>query len=300
MRVSVIGIGLIGGSLGQALVAGGRHHVTGWDRDADSRTLAVALEAAHAAPDTLVSALAGAEVVVVATPVRAMRGVFEAIAPHLPPGCVVTDVGSTKRQVAAWARALLPPGVPFVGGHPMAGAEHAGVASARPELFDGATYCVTPEPDAPQWAIERVEALALAVGGRLVRMTPEVHDHIVAGASHLPLLASAALMHTTTREPGWEEALGVMAATGYRDATRLASGDATMHRDICVTNAEEIRPLLLDLADTLREAAERLDDPDAIEAWLRVAQERRAEWLARSGRLCAAAEVARPDAAPGA
>jgi prephenate dehydrogenase len=182
----------------------------------------------------------------------------------------------------------------------MAGAEQAGVASARPALFEGATYCVTPEPDAPTWAIERVEALASAVGGRLVRMAPEVHDHVVAGASHLPLLASAALMHATTREPGWEEALGLMAATGYRDATRLASGDATMHRDICVTNAEEIRPLLLDLADTLREAAERLDDPDAIEAWLRSAQERRAEWLARSARQRAASEVARPDAASGA
>ncbi|MFN3430523.1 MAG: prephenate dehydrogenase dimerization domain-containing protein, partial [Candidatus Sericytochromatia bacterium] len=122
----------------------------------------------------------------------------------------------------------------------------------------------------------------------------------VAASSHLPLLASAALVHTSTREPGWEEALGMMGATGYRDATRLASGDATMHRDICVTNAEEIRPLLLDLADTLREAAERLGDPDAIETWLRGAQSRRAEWLARSAELRAGSGVPRPDAASGA
>jgi prephenate dehydrogenase len=282
-RVSIIGLGLLGGSLGMALRKAGCE-VTGWDRD--PQTLALARERGaidHAAPSIDAAASAADFAVVVATPVLAMRSVFEAIAPHVLPGTVVTDLGSTKRQVTAWAKELLSPETPFVGGHPMAGLEVAGIAHARADLFEGAAFCITGEPEAPAWARERVRTLAIRAGARTLGISPEHHDHLVAAISHLPLLASAALVRVTTDEEHWE-AMADLAASGYRDTTRVASGDPLMHRDICATNADQIRPLLLGMAEALREVAGLLDDPAAMSAWLTQAKSARDAWVESSRR----------------
>lgn len=276
--VSIIGLGLLGGSLGMALRQN-KYQVVGWDRDPEATALALELGAIDRAADSIEQAAAAATVaVVVATPVMAVRDVFQAIASHVFPGTVVTDVASTKRQVTAWARELLSEETPFVGGHPMAGLEVAGVRHARADLFEGAVYCVMDEPDTPHWARHRIELLAGAARARTVKMEADMHDHLVAGISHLPLVAAAALVQTTSRNPAWE-LMAQLAATGYRDTTRLASGDPVMQRDICVTNADELRAQLLALSETLKQAASLLDDPEAIGSWLGEAKAARDAWL---------------------
>jgi prephenate dehydrogenase len=279
MRVTIIGLGLIGGSLGLALRAAGGHVVTGWDPDAGACALALARGAIDQSAISLATATSGADLVVVATPVMAVRGVLDALAEHLEPGTVVSDVSSTKREVDAWARASLRDDTPFIGGHPMAGAEVAGMAHARADLLDGAIYCLTPRPDTPRWAVDRLLAVVRDVNARPMETDPALHDQVVAGVSHLPLLTAAALMRVAHGSGDWET-LRHLAASGFRDTTRLASGDPTMQRDICVTNADEIRPWLRAMAEALGEVAGLLDDPIAMGAWLQEAKTARDEWLA--------------------
>jgi prephenate dehydrogenase len=161
----------------------------------------------------------------------------------------------------------------------MAGSERAGIAHARPELLAGAVFCVTPGPDAPEEAIARVEQLARDAGARPVRMSPREHDAEVASASHLPFLLSVALVHLTTRDPGWARA-GAVAASGYRDVSRLASGNAAMYQGICLTNAEAIRPWLEATSRFLAELAERLEDAPYLEALFDEAKAARDAWMA--------------------
>ncbi|HEY9897652.1 MAG TPA: prephenate dehydrogenase/arogenate dehydrogenase family protein [Pantanalinema sp.] len=280
MRVALIGLGLIGGSLGLALRAERADiEVVGWDLDPASIALALARGAiAHGALDPQTAA-AAADRVVLATPVGAFPAIFAAIAPRLRPGAVVTDVASTKSAVSAWAAAT---GLNFVGGHPMAGTEQVGMSHARANLFRGATWCVTPAPGSDPAAVLAVEELASAVGAKPMRLDPATHDAFVAAVSHLPFLASAALVALTTSDPRWAE-MAPVAATGYRDATRLASGSPEMYRDICTTNQAAIAPLLRSLAATLASLADRLDEPEAMEAFFTRARDARAEWLARRG-----------------
>jgi prephenate dehydrogenase len=164
---------------------------------------------------------------------------MEGMAPYLPEGCVVTDVGSTKTQVLKWADELLPDSVDFVGGHPMAGRETPGPDNADATLFAGKPYCVIPSPKASQRAVGEITTLAEAVGAEPYFIGLDEHDSFVAAVSHLPFLVSTALVGCTSKSANWSD-IGQLASSGYRDITRLASGDATMHRDICVSNAEPI------------------------------------------------------------
>ncbi|MBO9539065.1 prephenate dehydrogenase/arogenate dehydrogenase family protein [bacterium] len=282
MRVALLGLGLIGGSLGLALRAERPEiEVVGWDPDPAALALArergaIAREAADPA-----AAVADADRVVLAAPVGAFPALFAAIAPCLRPEAVVTDVASTKAAVTAWASNA---GLNFVGGHPMAGSEQVGVAHARADLFRGAAWCVTPPPSADPAAVAAVEALATSVGARPLRLDPSTHDAFVAAVSHLPFATSAALVSLTTADPRWAQ-MAPLAATGYRDATRLASGSPAMYRDICLTNQEAIAPLLRHLAATLTTLADQLDDPQAVEAFFTRARDARDTWLAARDHL---------------
>lgn len=198
---------------------------------------------------------------VLAVPVLAARPLFHEIAPVLQSGMLVTDVGSTKTQVCAWAAESL--GEAFVGGHPMAGSERSGIAHARADLFDGATYCLTPMPSTPEPLVQQALAFVRLVGAHASIMSPDTHDRAVAAVSHLPFVLSTVLVDTTVGDTEWE-LFRTLAATGFRDVSRLASGDPQMHRDICVTNAEAIRPWLLRTADALTAVAGLLDDPEAM------------------------------------
>jgi prephenate dehydrogenase len=259
--VAILGLGLIGGSLGLALRRAGVD-VVGWDRDNASVDLARARGAIDRAAPDAASAVTAANIVVVAVPVLGMRAIFTAIAPALRPGTTVTDVAGTKALVCAWAAEILP--VAFVGGHPMAGSERSGMAHARADLFSGATYCLTPEPATPALAIAAVNNLIELVGARPYHVSPAAHDRAVAAISHLPFILSTALVEVTTTDPEWEQ-IQAIAARGYHDISRLASGDARVHRDICLTNAADIRERLLAAAKVLTDIASELDDPEALQ-----------------------------------
>ncbi|NTV65957.1 MAG: prephenate dehydrogenase/arogenate dehydrogenase family protein [Oscillochloris sp.] len=293
VRISIIGMGLIGASLGMALHNAdeqenplGQIEVTGYDRDSRVLTEARGRLAIDKEARSLADAVREAQIVVLATPVCAMRELMAELAPLLAHGAVLTDVASTKAQVGQWAAELLPATVSYVGGHPMAGKEQAGVAAADPELFTGAIYCITAAANVRQEAIGAVEALVRAVGAKPYYIDPAEHDAYVAGISHLPFLLSVGLVEITGRSPAWQE-MSMLAATGFRDLSRLASGDPAMHRDISLTNPVGLSRWIDEMVAFLLDAREMITQGDAagIEALLRRTKEQRDTWLGRRSAL---------------
>jgi prephenate dehydrogenase len=187
----------------------------------------------------LPKAVEQADLVIIATPVMAIRDVLEIIAKHIPERAVVTDTGSTKQQVMKWAEELLPRRVGFVGGHPMAGTEKAGPGDAKSDLFADSTYCLMPSRGASPRHVQTVVDMVEMLKAKPMFIDPQEHDSFVAAVSHVPIALSTALIASTTASPSWHE-MGRLAAGGFRDVTRLASGDPTMNRDICLTNGAEI------------------------------------------------------------
>jgi len=240
-KIAIIGTGLIGGSLGMALKKAKINgvEIVAHDKEPSASSKAVRKGAADRSSWNLLATVDKASLVIIATPIMAIREVMEAIGPHLQPHCVVTDTGSSKVQVLAWADQYLPAAVSFVGGHPMAGKEQSGIDAAEATLFQGAAYCVIPGKRASPEAVKSVVGLAELVGARPFFLDAQEHDSFVAAVSHLPLVLSSALVSATAGCPSWRE-MGRLAATGYRDVTRLASGDPEMNRDICLTNKENI------------------------------------------------------------
>lgn len=182
---------------------------------------------------------AEADVVLLAPPVTSIKLLLAGLAPHLASGTVVTDAASTKVDVERWAQETLPAGVSWVGGHPMAGKETAGIDHADGNLFKGRTWCIVPPKDANAGAIETVTSLALATGARPLMVDAQTHDRAVAAVSHLPFTVAAVIAASVVDHETFPVHAPI-AGTGLRDMTRLASGDATMHRDICLTNRDNL------------------------------------------------------------
>ncbi|MGH2485161.1 MAG: chorismate mutase [Ktedonobacterales bacterium] len=251
--VSILGLGLIGASVGLALRAGGAAtEIRGYDERAEVRARALACGAITFASPSAEDAARAADVVILATPISAMRDLLARAGAAAPSSALITDVGSTKRLVMDWARAALPRPERFIGGHPMAGSERSGVEAARADLFAGRVWCLTASTDADLGALERARDLARAVGAAPRLMDPAAHDEAVARVSHLPLVTAAALTLAASQQPGWDNA-GALAAGGFRDTTRVASGDPRMARDICLTNREPLLEQIDRLAATLAE-----------------------------------------------
>ena len=240
-KIGVIGTGLIGTSLGLALKRAQIKNLelVGTDFNHAARNGAQKRGAFDRVEGRLRDTVRDANIVIVATPIMAMQELFQAIGPDLPEGSVVTDVGSSKRVVLEWAAEDLPKHVDFVGGHPMAGKETSGPGGADADLFRDKAYCIVPSAGARQQAVSEVTTLAEAIGARPFYIGVDEHDSFVAAVSHLPFLLSVALMGCTSKSANWED-IAQLASTGYRDLTRLASGDPIMHRDICVSNPEPI------------------------------------------------------------
>jgi len=243
-RVAIIGVGLIGGSLGMSLCARAvAEEVVGAGSRVDNLQLAVEHSAIHRYAETPADGVAGAELVIIATPVSATIPLLAELAPYLAPGAVVTDVGSVKAEIVREAENLLPPGITFVGGHPMAGSEHAGIMGADPYLFENAFYVLTPTQRTCRKALKAVKRLAFAVGARVIEMEPERHDLAVAAVSHLPHLLAAALVNTVAQMPE-SDAMLPLAAGGFRDTTRIAAGNPLMWRDIFTANRSQVLSMI--------------------------------------------------------
>jgi prephenate dehydrogenase len=258
--------------------------VVGTDEDRQARSGAERRKAFDKVENRLFSAVDGADIVVLATPVLAMKEVMEIIGPELAEGCVVTDVGSSKKVVLEWAAEYLPKTVDFVGGHPMAGKEEAGPEAAEPELFQSKTYCVVPSAGASKQAVAEVTTMIEAIGATPYFIGVEEHDSFAAAASHLPFLLSTALVGCTSKSANWED-IAQLASTGYRDITRLASGDSVMHRDICLTNSQPIVSWIDAFIKELYEfrkilEAEPHPDGETVKGVFDQGAEARARWLA--------------------
>ena len=277
-RVAVIGVGLIGGSFALALKsAKACGQVAGIGRSAAN--LRVALESGII--DSIAQDVADADLVLLATPVAQFPAVLASIAPRLKPSAIVTDAGSTKRDVVAAARAALGAMISqFVPAHPIAGAENSGAAAASADLFRGKRVVLAPLKENSAASLAAVEMAWTACGARVSRMSPEEHDAVFAAVSHLPHLLAYALVHEFAGRGNSAQLFGY-AAGGFRDFTRIASSHPEMWRDICVANRG---PLLAELdryADKLHALRLLLERGDgaALEKLFAEARAARERWL---------------------
>ncbi len=280
-RVAIIGLGLIGGSIGLALhKARAAQQVAGYDLGKGVSDQARKIGAIDQAYSSLADAVRGAELIILATPVGTMRALLQNIATSATPGAVITDVASTKVQVISWAEEFLPATLSFVGGHPMTGKELSGVEAADAQLFQNRVYCLCPTARTRPAAIDKVSAFVQALEARVRFLEPAEHDGQVASVSHLPFVASVALMNTVATSPSWGDA-AILASNGFRDMTRLAAGSPEMYRDICFTNSEALARALNDYIATLSTLRDRIATHDSSlnEEFAKV-QQARLQWQA--------------------
>lgn len=258
--VAIVGVGLIGGSLGMALKRRGRaRQVLGVGRSAERLTLAERLGAVDAWSTDMGSALGLADTIVLCTPVGKIIEDLPQVLQAARPDAVITDAGSVKSPIVQAAK-----GDPrFVGSHPMAGSERAGVEAARPTLFEDATWALTPEDSTDPRAVERVAALAHAVGASTLVLTPADHDAAVAVTSHLPHVTAWSLMRVAHERACRTPQVSRMAAGSFADATRVAASSPELWRDICLANREALLAAIEEFREQLDHAAEALKAGDA-------------------------------------
>ncbi len=280
--VAIIGVGLIGGSIGMAAKANGlARRVIGIGRDLRKLHRAEELAAVDAYTTDLLAGAAGADLIFVCTPVLAVVPVIEAIAPVLKEGAIVTDVGSTKSEITRGAEAVLPAGRSFVGGHPMAGSELDGVEAARPYLFLNATYVITPTVTTDVRALNTLVRFAEGLGSQVLLMNPEQHDRSAAVISHIPHLLSATILRLAMEEQGRSGKVFQLAAGSFKDMTRVASSPPEIWVDICLSNKEAISDILQRYETMLAEVRKMIESSDAqsIEQLFTDAKELRKIWI---------------------
>ena len=283
-KVTLIGVGLLGGSLGLALRKRAlAAEVCGYVRRNSSVAECLQAGAVHQATTHLAQAVAGADLIVLCTPLFQMTELSLAMAEHIQTGALVTDVGSVKAALVAELEPIFAARkATFIGSHPMAGSEKTGVSAARADLFLNAACAVTPTAESPAAKVEEVEALWQSVGGRVLRLSPQVHDALVSRSSHLPhVLASQLAAFVLDPQLGTEQ--GKLCANGFRDTTRIASGSPEMWRDIVMMNRSHLLKALDQFSSNLDQFRSLLDqaDPQAIEDFFRLAKSLRDDWTSR-------------------
>jgi prephenate dehydrogenase len=285
MRLAVIGVGLIGGSFALALREAGKvSRVVGAGRGRANLELARERRIIDEIAPDAAAAAREADLVLVAAPVAQFPQLFAAIAPSLARHAVLTDAGSTKRDVIAAARRALGKKVAqFVPAHPVAGAEESGAAAASAALFRERRVVLTPLAENAPEVVKRVEDAWRACGARITRLSAEEHDAVLAAVSHLPHILAYALVHDIARRPNAEQ-LFAYAAGGFRDFTRIASSHPEMWRDICLANrdrlAAELARYQAELGDIERLLA--AGDGAALERLFSAARGARNRWLKSS------------------
>lgn len=284
-QITIIGTGLIGGSLALALKHKGfAGKIVGCDHE-PVLAKALGLKAIDGAVADPLPACAGSDVVVLATPVSAIIDLLERLLPELPPRVLVTDTGSTKSEITARAQAALEGGegeaVRFLGGHPMAGKEHSGIEQASATLFENAVWFITPlagQDGASQTQGIGAEWVAMirGIGARVVQIDANNHDRLCAWASHLPQMMSTALASCLVdfaekfeAESGQVPPLHLAGGRALREMTRIASSPYSVWRDIALTNTENIEDALLCLEQELAHIRENLKSPELREQFKR-------------------------------
>ena len=280
MKLAVLGVGLIGGSIGLAAKRRLDAVVAGFDTDAGNLSRGLELGVLDSAAGSVADAVAEADVVFCAAPVGALPGlVTEALAVS-GPETVVSDVGSTKRELIAG----LPAGERssrFIGGHPLAGAETAGVENARAELLEGARWYLTPTDSSSGLHYDRLQRSVAGLGARPQAIDPETHDRVMATVSHLPHVLANVLVGEAAAALSEESERLPEVGTSFRDTTRVAGANPAIWGDIFATNREAVADEIAAVVERLRAAAEviRSGDAAAVGAWHRAAGEDRRRLL---------------------
>lgn len=283
-KLVVIGTGLIGGSFALALKrARAVTRVTGVGRTRRNLADALKLKIIDEASQDPGSAVGDADLVLLATPVGQMPAVMTAIAPRLPAHAVITDGGSTKRDVIECARRFLGGHFPrFVPGHPIAGTEKSGAGAAFPELFSDRNVILTPQRETAASATRLVQRAWEACGARVVKMDAGEHDSILAGVSHLPHIVAYALVNMLARRHNPARLFG-LSAGGLRDTVRIAGSSPEMWADICVANRDALLAALEDYENELEGMRAAIEGADAAELrrMFSAARNAREKWLVK-------------------
>ncbi|MFA5371464.1 MAG: prephenate dehydrogenase/arogenate dehydrogenase family protein [Sideroxydans sp.] len=280
-KVVIFGVGLIGGSFSLALRKADKvTEVVGFGRSVATLNEARQLGILDRIGGDVALEVRDADLVLIATPVAQISGIFARIAPHLGAKTLVTDGGSTKSDVVAAARANLGGKLPqFIPAHPIAGAEKSGASAAQADLYQGKKVVLTPLPENSQEAVARVRRAWEWCGAAVSEMTPEQHDAVFAAVSHLPHLLSFALVHDLAQRDN-KDLLLSFAASGFRDFTRIAASSPEMWRDICMANREALMRELQQYAAELYVLHQALENNDAakLEEMFSLARKMRSGW----------------------
>ena len=284
-KITIVGVGLLGGSLGLAIKKRRlAKEVSGFVRRAASVAECKKARAVDSCTRNLREAVMDADLIVLCTPLAQMRALLKEMLPAIKRGAIITDVGSVKATVVKELEPLAAKaGAHFIGSHPMAGAEKTGVAAARADLFVNAVCVVTPTRKSHSAALRKTEQFWKTVGGRMLRLAPDLHDELVSRSSHLPHIAAATLANLIL-DPSHPKSQPLLCANGFRDTTRIASGSPEMWRDIALANRKNLSRVLGVFIEDLEEFQHALDNGDikAIEEFFQKAKERRDEWRTQS------------------
>lgn len=266
-RVFVIGLGLIGGSL--ALCIKKNHQnaiVVGFDVNKEQSRLACMLGVVDEAVDCIEKGAIDADLIVIATPVQEAENILQLLVElPLKKGVIVTDAGSTKKEIVRKAASLQEKGIAFIGGHPMAGSHKSGVIAAKDILFENAFYLLTPEKYISKEQIQRLKQWLAGTKAKFITTTPEDHDYLTGVISHFPHIIAASLVHQAERTSEKEKLVTRLAAGGFRDVTRIASSSPTMWRDILLHNKEVLLHLLKDWQVEMEKVAVMLETENSEE-----------------------------------
>jgi prephenate dehydrogenase len=283
-RIAIVGLGLIGGSIGLALrEAAVASAVVGHDKEPGVNNKAKKLGVVDKAEWNLINATEEADLIILAVPAGEIKATLEAISPYLRAGCVIMDTASLKVPVLAMAEETLPEHVHFVGGDPIISAAEdgqQGVEAARADLFKKGLFCLTPSPSADPAAVKLVSDLAMILGSKPVFFDPAEHDGLLAAVDHLPVVLSLALLDMVIHQPTWRE-LRKVAGASFEVGTQLASSEPPGFGDLCLSNRENILRWIDAYAASLALIRQTLEDGDAeaLNQRFEVAAVERAKWL---------------------
>jgi len=277
--VAVVGLGLMGGSLAAALsYSQACAEVVGVARRRATLTTARSLQFIRRGETDLAEGVADADLVVLCTPVRDILDKLHIIGPMLKPGCVVIDVGSTKRAICE-AMAGMPAHVNPIGGHPMCGKERSGLTMAEPELYRDRTFVLVPLERTPPEALSLAHELVETLGARALELEPERHDRMVAAISHLPAMMATTLVNAAAELASKDPLTWQLAAGGFRDTSRVAGGSVPMMMDILLTNQGPILEAIAQAQAELSAIAESLSagDSQRLQSLIEAARNKRLE-----------------------
>ncbi|BCJ85404.1 prephenate dehydrogenase [Effusibacillus dendaii] len=263
-KIAIVGCGLIGGSLALSLrLHGVSNQIHAVDVDRQGLQQALSLGVIDHAADSLEELVTDADLIILAVPVQQAISLLEKLAElPLKKGCIVTDAASTKKEICEFAHNRMPEGISFIGGHPMAGSERTGVLAASPRLFENAVYVLTPSPGQDPIAVETLRKTFEQIRAHVLFMDPLEHDRITAAVSHVPHLVAGLLVDQVADLDLENRLYSQLAAGGFRDVTRIASGSPVMWRDIVLTNKEPILQLLKDWNHRVAQWIEWIESTD--------------------------------------